>query len=158
MQWSWSLIRLMRLPASLGFILIAYRMRRKKYQSIFIPIKKNSYILLDSSKSKDLVLYLYWDILQTAEKIVTVQAVQIITSVNLKITKISSTQLQRLWLTDFLSCPSEWKEMLSILSGTVLPDLLEEMVEELEEEDLLEVERMSENWSQLLVARDFALR
>ena len=35
--------------------------------------------------------------------------------------------------------------MLSILSGTVLPDLLEEMVEELEEEDLLEVERMSEN-------------
>ena len=35
--------------------------------------------------------------------------------------------------------------MLSILPGTVLPDLLEEMVEELEEEDLLEVERMSEN-------------
>ena len=48
-------------------------------------------------------------------------------------------------LTDFLSCPSEWKEMLSILSGTLFPDLLDEMVEELEEEDLLEVEMMSEN-------------
>ena len=46
-------------------------------------------------------------------------------------------------LTDFLSCPSELKEMLSILSGTVNSDLLEEMVEE--EEDLLDVERMSEN-------------
>ena len=33
--------------------------------------------------------------------------------------------------------------MLSILSGTVNSDLLEEMVEE--EEDLLDVERMSEN-------------
>ena len=45
-------------------------------------------------------------------------------------------------LTDFLSWPSEWKEMLSILSGTLNPDLVEEMVEE---EDLLDVERMSEN-------------
>ena len=50
--------------------------------------------------------------------------------------------MQEFLLTDFLSCPSEWKEMLSILSGTLNPDLLEEMVEE---EDLLEVERMSEN-------------
>ena len=33
--------------------------------------------------------------------------------------------------------------MVSILSGTVNSDLLEEMVEE--EEDLLDVERMSEN-------------
>lgn len=32
--------------------------------------------------------------------------------------------------------------MLSILSGTLNPDLVEEMVEE---EDLLDVERMSEN-------------
>jgi len=35
--------------------------------------------------------------------------------------------------------------MLSILSGTLFPDLLDVMVEELEDEDLLEVERMSEN-------------
>ena len=50
--------------------------------------------------------------------------------------------MQEFLLTDFLSCPSEWKEMLSILSGTASPDLVDEMVEE---EDLLEVERMSEN-------------
>ena len=51
-------------------------------------------------------------------------------------------------LTDFLSCPSAWKEMLSILSGTFFPDLVEERVEEEEEDDLLDVERISENWSQ----------
>ena len=50
--------------------------------------------------------------------------------------------MQEFLLTDFLSWPSEWKEMLSILSGTASPDLVEEMVEE---EDLLDVERMSEN-------------
>ena len=61
--------------------------------------------------------------------------------------------MQEFLLTDFLSCPSEWKEMLSVLSGTPSPDLLDEMVEE---EDLLEVERMSENWSQWLLARSLA--
>ena len=51
--------------------------------------------------------------------------------------------------------------MLSILSGTFFPDLVEERVEEEEEveeeDDLLDVERMSENWSQCLFALVLAL-
>ena len=59
--------------------------------------------------------------------------------------------MQEFLLTDFLSCPSEWKEMPSVLSGTVRPDLPDdsvEAVEAVEADDLLEVERISENWSQ----------
>ena len=38
--------------------------------------------------------------------------------------------------------------MPSVLSGTVRPDLPDDSVEAVEAEDLLEVERISENWSQ----------
>lgn len=49
-------------------------------------------------------------------------------------------------LTDFLRFPSALNEMMSILSGTWdLVDLVDEMVEEVEAEDLLEVDAMSEN-------------
>ena len=51
--------------------------------------------------------------------------------------------------------------MMSILSGTWdLVDLVDEMVEEVEAEDLLEVDTMSENWSHSRreVSRNFARR
>ena len=51
-----------------------------------------------------------------------------------------------LLLTDFRRFPSALNEMMSILSGTWdLVDLVDEMVEDVEPEDLLEVETMSEN-------------
>ena len=83
-EWSWSVIRLMRLPASGQPWRHINRIKSStcgiKTRLLFRS-ENNCYILLDSSRG---VLYLYWDILKTAEEIVTVQAVQIVTSVNLK--------------------------------------------------------------------------
>ena len=49
--------------------------------------------------------------------------------------------------TDFRKLPSALNEIMSILSGTDFDDLVDEMVEAV---DLLVVDMMSENWSQLL--------
>ena len=46
------------------------------------------------------------------------------------------------------------KEIISILSGTFdFDDLVEEIVEAVEADDLLEVDTMSENWSQLFLSQ-----
>ena len=46
------------------------------------------------------------------------------------------------------------KEIISILSGTFdFDDLVEEIVEAVEADDLLEVDKMSENWSQLFLSQ-----
>ena len=63
-------------------------------------------------------------------------------------------------LTCFLRLPSAWKDMMSILSGTLDLERVEEMVEAVEAEDLLEVDTVSDSCSQwrAAAARNLARR